>query len=334
MKFAHNKLIIGLLFLLMMVAGCSAEQKSAPKDNAAGNEAYTVVDYAGNKVQIPHKPQRILCDSYTFDALTLGIVPPSRLAAINYYATDPEISVAAQQAQQVPFKLTTPGEISLETIMKIKPDLIIASDWSKPEMVQACRELGYPVVICKGPTSIEKVKSSIKLIAEATGEVASGQKVIAEMDRQLQEIDQTLAKRTDKKPVGLLISMMTSYGGTGSMYDSLCSAARITNGITMVGLKNGEHLSKELVVAADPDFFFISTPRASDTYGVEKFQEEFLQDPALKGLKGLNNIKPVPDRYLYSASQNCVYAVKVLANYAYGPIFDLSDEHLIIGYEK
>lgn len=57
-----------------------------------------------------------------------------------------------------------------------------------------------------------------------------------------------------------------------------------------------------------------------------------MQDPAYQGMKGLKNIVAIPNRYLYTNSQNCVYAIKGIANYAYGSIFDLSEEHLIKGY--
>ena len=41
---------------------------------------------------------------------------------------------------------------------------------------------------------------------------------------------------------------------------------------------------------------------------------------------------PLEDRYIYASSQNCVYAVKAMANAAYGPLFDMSGEKQIKGY--
>lgn len=70
-----------------------------------------------------------------------------------------------------------------------------------------------------------------------------------------------LAQQTGRPPVGLLVSQMTSYGGKNSMFDTVCTKARVTNGIAMVGLSNGEKLTKELVVKADPDFYGICTKK-------------------------------------------------------------------------
>ena len=179
---------------------------------------------------------------------------------------------------------------------------------------------------------MENRANAIRLVARALQEEKRGEAVIAEMDRQLAEIDAVLSRRTDRRPVALLVSQMTNYGGPGSMYHEIITRARIENGIEKVGLKNGDYLAKELVVKARPDFFFVSSHRANSTESSEKFRDEFLSDQALQGLPALQHIHSVPDRYLYSATQNIPYAVKALANIAYGPVFDMGDEHCIKGY--
>lgn len=312
------------LYFIILVTGCGREEAKQP---TAGG--YTVVDYQGTSVYIPRKPHKIMAYSLGFDVMTLGVVEPSRLVSVNYLDEVPEISPIVEKTKNIQPKIKT---YSAEEVTKLKPDLIIASTWAKPEMIKTCRDFGIPVVVCKGPVNVAEVEDAMTLIATAVDEKERGQQVLNEMHRQLKEIKDVLSKRTDKKPCGLLISMMTSYGGRGSMYDSLCNEARVENGIAKVGLKNGEYLSKELVVAADPDFFIVSKPWSSGKYGYEDFKDQFLQDPALKGMRGLNNLIIVPDRYLYSASQQCVYAIKALANYAYGPIFDIKNEKLIKGY--
>ena len=76
----------------------------------------------------------------------------------------------------------------------------------------------------------------------------------------------------------------------------------------------------------------VSAPQKSDTYNSEGFKQEFLSDPAYKGLRALNNIVEIPNKDLYTNSQNCVHAIRGIANYAYGNIFDLREEKLIKGY--
>ena len=82
----------------------------------------------------------------------------------------------------------------------------------------------------------------------------------------------------------------------------------------------------------DPDMLFVSTDRASDTTGAGKYRDDFLANPAISHMRAAQHIVPIEDRYIYAASQNCVYAVKALANAGYGDLFDLSGEKQIKGY--
>lgn len=49
------------------------------------------------------------------------------------------------------------------------------------------RSLGYPVVMIDGPTSIAQAEKDIRIIAAAVGETERGEKVVAEMERQLKK---------------------------------------------------------------------------------------------------------------------------------------------------
>ena len=116
------------------------------------------------------------------------------------------------------------------------------------------------------------------------------------------------------------------------MYHELLTRARIRNAIGEAGVSNGQLLAQELVVKSDPDFFIVSSDRNSDETGAGKFRNEFFQNPAVQNMRAAKNIKTLDDRYIYAASQNCVYAIKAMANAAYGPLFDMTEEKQIKGY--
>ena len=318
-----------LLFVwLILLAGCGG----VPKEQAA--EGYTVVDARGNEVYLPRPPRRILAANPGYDTILLGLVPPEYLAAVNIRSTDPEVSFIADEVKHITPQVREILNVPLEVIIQTKPELIIVPGWVSADHVENYRQLGYPVLVCGKIKSMETLKENIRLIAKALRRETEGERIIAEMDRQLAETDAVLATLSGPKPVGMLVSQMKNFGGTGSMYDVLCTRARIENGIAKLGLKNGDPLSKELVVKANPDFFLVSGVRTVDLSGANEAHQRFLSDPALAGLPALQNIRIVSDRYIYCASQQCAYSVKALANAAYGrPLFDLSDEHLIKGYE-
>ncbi len=263
--------------------------------------------------------------------MLLGVVEPDRLVACFTADKDPAISYVSEETKDIALTIPLNG-ISMEVLTKAAPDLIIASSYTQPAELTMWRNLGYPVIMIDGPTSIEQVKRDIRIISAAAGEKERGEKVIAEMDRQLAEIDTVLGQRTEPQPKALLVSQMTSYGGPGSMYHELLTRARIRNAIGEVGVSNGQLLAGELIVKSDPDFFIVSSDRPSDETGAGRFRNEFFANPAIQNMRAYGNVQVLNDRYIYAASQNCVYAIKAMANAAYGPLFDMTEEKQIKGY--
>lgn len=317
-----------LLFLtVLLFTGCSMKKTGTPADSSA----YQVTDAFGHTVTLPHKPRRILGTSSSIDTMLLGVVEPDRLVACFTADKDPAISYISEETKNISLTIPLNG-LSMEILTQAAPDLIVASSYTKPKELELWRNLGYPVIQIDGPKSLDQVKQDIEIIAAAAGEKERGENVIAEMDRQLAEIDTVLEKRTDPEPKALLVSQMTSYGGPGSMYHELLTRARIRNAIGEVGVSNGQLLAQELIVKSDPDFFIVSSDRKSDETGAGKFRNEFFQNPAVQNMRAAKNIKTLDDRYIYAASQNCVYAIKAMANAAYGPLFDMTEEKQIKGY--
>ena len=263
--------------------------------------------------------------------MLLGVVEPDRLVACFTADKDPAISYISEETKNISLTMPLNG-LSMEILTQAAPDLIVASSYTKPKELELWRNLGYPVIQIDGPKSLDQVKQDIEIIAAAAGEKERGENVIAEMDRQLAEIDAVLGQRTDKIPKAFLVTQMSRYGGPGSMYHELLTRARIRNAIGEAGVSNGQLLAQELVVKSDPDFFIVSSDRKSDETGAGKFRNEFFQNPAVQNMRAAKNIKTLDDRYIYAASQNCVYAIKAMANAAYGPLFDMAEEKQIKGY--
>lgn len=314
------------LVLAASISGCGMKTM-AP----SGGKGYVVKDATGAEVKIPKKPERILGNSAAIDTMLLSVVTPDKLVAATEADRDPVISYVAEDTKNISLTVPLVG-LSMEIVTKAKPDLIVASLYTKANELDMYRNLGIPVVVIDGPRSIQQVKDDVRIIAAAVDEKERGENVVRKMDAQLQEIDDRLAQETGKRPVVYLVSQMTRYGGPGSMFNELLTRARTDNAIALAGGVNGQATSTELIVKTDPDMLFVSTDRASDTTGASKYRDDFLANPAIANMRAAKHIVPVADRYIYSSTQNCVWAVKGLANAAYGPIFDMSGEGQIRGY--
>lgn len=316
-----------LAAVAIALSGCGVKNVS----QKANGESYVVTDSTGTQVTIPGKPKRILGESASIDTMLLGVVTADHLLGVTEADRDPAISYIAGDVKDISMTIPLTG-LSMEIVTQARPDLIVASTYTDGNKLRMYKDLGIPVVVIDGPKSIGQVKEDVRIIAAAVGEKERGENVVKEMDRQLTEIDETLAKRTDKKPVVYLVSQMTRYGGPGSMFHELLTRARLENAIEKAGGANGQAISPELIVKTDPDMLFVSTDRSSDITGAAKYRDDFLANPAIASMRAAKNIHPVDDRYIYAASQNCVYAIKAMANAAYGNVFDMSGEGQIRGY--
>lgn len=313
--------------MLLSFSGCGMKQMASSGEGGG----YTVTDATGKAVVIPAKPKRILGNSASIDTMLLSIVTPDKLTAATDADRDPNISYIAEDTKAIPLTVPLTG-LSMEIVTEARPDLIVASTYTDGRELDLYRNLGIPVVVIDGPRSIDQVKEDVRIIAAAVGEKERGENVISQMEQGLSEIDSRLAEEKGKKPVVYLVSQMTRYGGPGSMFNELLTRARIDNAIALAGGVNGQAISPELIIKTDPDMLFVSTDRASDTTGAARYRDDFLASPAIASMRAAGHIVPVEDRYIYSASQNCVWAIKGLANAAYGPLFDMSGEGQIRGY--
>ena len=313
--------------MLLSFSGCGMKQMASSGEGGG----YTVTDATGKAVVIPAKPKRILGNSASIDTMLLSVVTPDKLTAATDADRDPNISYIAEDTKAIPLTVPLTG-LSMEIVTEARPDLIVASTYTDGRELDLYRNLGIPVVVIDGPRSIDQVKEDVRIIAAAAGEKERGENVISQMEQGLSEIDSRLAEEKGKKPVVYLVSQMTRYGGPGSMFNELLTRARIDNAIALAGGANGQATSPELIIKTDPDMLFVSTDRTSDTTGAARYRDDFLANPAIASMRAAGHIVPVEDRYIYSASQNCVWAIKGLANAAYGPLFDMSGEGQIRGY--
>ena len=153
MKFLR---LIVVFFLLLPLAGCG---KDTAQNAASGG--YDVTDIQGHVTHFAEKPQRIVTLSLSTDITMLGLVEPERMAAVNALADDPVSSNIPEIARQIPEKIGMPTS---EQLMALHPDLVVAPDWGDITIVDSLRDLGIPVVVCKGVRSIDEIRETVTLL--------------------------------------------------------------------------------------------------------------------------------------------------------------------------
>jgi len=312
----------GMLLVLVfvcMLSGCKDVRKmSSPQADTAGT-AYEVTDVQGTVVSLPEKPHRILTLSMSTDEVVLGLVPPDHMVAVNSLLDDPVNVVPL--AKEVEGRVTDP---TVEEIAAMKPDLVIVPDWGDITRVASLRDLGIPVVVCKGARNLEEIEATVRLIAQAVGEPARGEKLVQKMDDKLASITEQTSKIPDgEKKTVVLISLMSTYGGSGSSFDDACKYAGVINGRAQAGIRDGQAMSKEQLVAINPDVLFLPTYNDHGSYDVASFRSQYLDDPSLQTIRAIRDgrLEEPDEAYIYNCSQDFVFGVQEIAYRVYGDAF-------------
>ena len=317
--------VAALLFLLAAFAGCGG----AGTPTAEKNAGYTVTDARNRQVRISHKPEHIVTLGLYTDEMVLGMVPTDKMAAVSHYLDDPKESVLVEKAKKIPNKVTDP---TVEQILSWQPDLVIANGWTSEDKIETLTDMGIPVVVCGQANSYAEIQETLRLVAESIGEVEKGEKIRQKMDEIRDEITAKVAKipAEERKSV-VLLSLMTSYGGAGSAFDDMCRHAGVVNASAAAGLKNGQKLTKEMLVKSDPDFLLLPVFDDRGNFDTQKFIDGYLKDPSLQTMKAIRNQALVYPResYIYNASQDFVFGIQEIAYCAYGDEFRQDDNRHI-----
>ena len=316
-----------VIFAALLIGGCinSSEQQAG---------GYQVTDVEGTVVEFTHKPQRILTVSAGTDELMLGLVEPERMAAINESLADREHTNIPWVCDRIPTVI--PRSPSVEQIAALRPDLVVVTPWMSRENIDAIRELNVPVLVCKSAATIEDIHDNIRLYAAAVGEVERGEKLIGMMEEKLAEIRAKVEKVPEEKKHKsiALISIMVNYGGAGCTFDELCRYTDSINAKAAAGNRMGQEMTKEQLVAANPDYLFFPSYEDGAT-NEENYGRQYLEDPSLAQMTAVRErqIGHPWARYVYNLSQDIVYGIQETAWILYGDDFKQSRHEFLTAVE-
>ncbi len=316
-----------VIFAALLIGGCinSSEQQAG---------GYQVTDVEGTVVEFTHKPQRILTVSAGTDELMLGLVEPERMAAINESLADREHTNIPWVCDRIPTVI--PRSPSVEQIAALRPDLVVVTPWMSRENIDAIRELNVPVLVCKSAATMEDIHDNIRLYAAAVGEVERGEKLIGMMEEKLAEIRAKVERVPEEKKHKsiALISIMVNYGGAGCTFDELCRYTDSINAKAAAGNRMGQEMTKEQLVAANPDYLFFPSYEDGAT-NEENYGRQYLEDPSLAQMTAVRErqIGHPWARYVYNLSQDIVYGIQETAWILYGDEFKQSRHEFLTAVE-
>lgn len=321
------KKIFLLLLLCFVLTGCfspSARQDKPQNMQKCSdpNCLYEVIDDQKTVVHFQKKPERILTFSGGTDEVVLGLVKPEKMVAVSKNFFDPKSSNVFHLTKKIKHKLDR--NPSIETVLKLQPDLVIVQSWISLEKLQALRDLKIPVVVCDPPQNLQSIEHLISLIAASLDENEKGKQLISRMHEELNKISAKIEKipNEQKNKKIVIISVMPTYGGKGSTFDDICKFAHAQNAKALAGIKQGQTMNKEQLLQINPDVIFLPSYHR-DASEDKILRDEYLNDASLQAINAVKNKKILFPwaHYIHNISQNIVFGVQETAYLLYGDEF-------------
>ena len=266
----------------------------------------------GREVTIAQKPQRIHTLSLGADEISMRLVGSQRIAAITTFATDPNISNIVQASANIK-KVARDAE----QILAVQPDVIVASPFSRRELLQQLVDAGIPVVVSDLQSAFGAYEEEIRFLSYLYGEEERGEALIREVRERVSRIDSVVAlKPAAQRPRVLILSGVSGGGaysvaGKNTTRDGIILRAGGINPAAEIGLEGAKQVNIETVIQMRPDvLIFNDVDVASPNIRTEVLANPVLQDlPAIKN----NRIYTLPARYVDTLSHWNVRGMEELA---------------------
>ncbi len=303
-----------MLFLALIsvwLPGCASVAKQEPSAPFFDGE-----DDFGTRVVLQRRPERIVSMNLPVDEILVALIEPERIAALSWWASEEGLSCVTERAKAFPaIHVRSP-----EAVLAKKPDLVITTDGTEPEVTKTLRDMGVPVFVSRNPTQVEDIFPRIERIGAVAGAEEKSEALLRQLRARLDRVRERVADIPDEeRPIVMAFAFTKPFGQKGMLFDDMCHKAGFKNGVAIAMGDTGLYpISKEQVIAVNPDIFLMPV-WSSDHKDAEEYKRNMVNDPAYRDVKAVRNGKllTVEDRYRFSASQYLVDAVEKMAEAVY-----------------
>jgi iron complex transport system substrate-binding protein len=169
LKYLENKmfrknLILTLLLALVMTA-CAPQSTPTPAPVAtAASAPITLTDGLGRFVVLNEAAKRVVSLAPSNTEILFAVGAGEQVIGRDEFSDYPE------EAKALPSVGGSMGEYSVETIVSLNPDLVLAAEINSPELVKQLEDLGLTVYYLKNPKTFDELYTNLETVAQLTGE--------------------------------------------------------------------------------------------------------------------------------------------------------------------
>ncbi|NOT05055.1 MAG: cobalamin-binding protein [Anaerolineales bacterium] len=303
------------VLLALVMTACGAPQSTpivAPVLTEEPSVAITLTDGLGRPIILNEAAQRVVSLAPSNTEILFAVGAGEQVIGRDEFSDYPE------EAQAIPSVGGSMGEYSVETIVSLNPDLVLAAEINSPELVKQLEDLGLTVYYLKNPTSFEELYVNLEIVAQLTGE--NPVKLTDSLKARVDAVDEKIAPLSARPSVFYEIDATDpakpyTYG-PGTFGDLLITRA---GGFNIGGELTDPYpqISLEQIVVSNPSFILLG----DSMWGVTS--DAVLTRPGWETIEAVksNQILPIDDNLISRPGPRLVDGLEQLAKLLHPDLF-------------
>lgn len=216
-------------------------------------------------------PDRVVSTFLCTDEYVFRLVPRANIAALSFLAADTHPVVSTIRDRVKGMTLIRPDT---ETVLNLKPDLVVMYEGTNPRLHAHLKEIGTPILDVPWAHTLADIRKITTMLGEELGATVRAADMLEQMDADLA----AARARAAHPPVRTLIYEPNGYATVGGVTEEILAAAGLKNLAPNFHVGRTGAIPVEAVIAADPDLLLLNGEAARSRADL------VLRHPALKAL--------------------------------------------------
>jgi len=260
--------ILAGLALMLSFSGCQQSETAteiAGVETKSGVTTYpvTVTDNAGNAVTIEKEPQKIVSLSPATTEILFALDQGDKVVGRTKYCDYPEAALAVTDIGSF-------NSPTLEKIIELAPDIVVASDFVSDDIKQQLEATGAKVITFNA-ANIDGVLANIVQAGEVTNANDKATEIVEKMAADREALIEKAKTAKTQKSVFFDIGKFYT-AGPGSTLDSMLTDLNAIN-IAADGIEQWPQLSTEEIIADNPDVYISLYTKPEDVKATPGFDK-------------------------------------------------------------
>lgn len=230
------------------------------------------------------------------DQLAMMLAAQGQLVSVSDLAVDPRASAMVEQARD-----HTINHARAEEVHALRPDLVLAGQYSSRASVGMLRRLGIRVETFAPARSMDDIGAALERMGVLLGREAAGRRAAARFEARLAKLRTTIARR----PEAALYYANGYTLGDKTLAGQILLAAGFSNIAAKAGITGGRVMALEQLVMHAPEVIISGT-----SYSGETRSEAILDHPAVEMLRRSRPSANVHDRDWICGTPHVLRAVE------------------------